>query len=393
MNSLPRLRRQLYALALFKGLVFWYGIEKLFEASIGLDPQQIIILGMIAQTAVIAFEIPSSIFADRVSRKKILLAANVAFMASCLVLGLSSSFWVYAGGAVIWALSDALFSGVYQAFTYDSLVLIKQEKQYRKIISHMTALELLMLGIVGLFAGLLSTQIGLASNFFLSMIAPIGAIVLLLKMLEPPITRTSELGMTWVKHLHVGLKTISKRAILIASIGSVLIFGLLTIWYEYYQLVVIEVHIPDALFGAAISFLTIGLLVGSLLVSKYKSTLRTLSLVWFLFLAATLLMPVANSYWLVLGIIFFGCIGIKCLELYFEVYVQDHIESSQRATAISLLNTIGHVCFFGLGLGFVVLVSHYSVRTTFLIVSVPFILFGLLTALRGFKDYLSKDEH
>src|SRR3990167_2332421 len=120
-DVLKSIRLNLNLLAATRGIVFWYAIEKLFELEIGITTQQIVLMGILAQGSRMIFEIPSSILADRWSRRNVLIASNIAMIICSLVLGISSNFTEYLVGSIFWGLSYALSSGTYEAYTYDLL--------------------------------------------------------------------------------------------------------------------------------------------------------------------------------------------------------------------------------------------------------------------------------
>lgn len=374
-------------MAAFRGLVFWYAIEKLFQQNLGFSVQQIVILGVIAQTAIVLFEIPSSVFADRASRKKTLILSYLAFSISCVILGLSTNYQMYIFGIIFWSLSDALFSGVFQAFTYDSLLQIKKQDNYRRIISKVTAIELVVMGAAGFSAGFIGAAFNFQLTFFLSVVGAIAVVFILTTMKEPPISRTSEEGLTWIKHLHEGLKVTYKKSLLWASVGLTLLVGLRTVWYEYYGLIALEVNVPEVIFGTIIAFLTVGLVVGSLIAGKWRAQFRSIGFAWLVFWLSNILLVVLEDYRSVALVMFSACVGLKMIEIYLDNYIQHHVSSSQRATVVSLISTAGHLLFFAMGLAFSLLSAHISVRATFLAVAMPMLVFSLLSGIRRFKDY------
>lgn len=390
MNSLKRLLYKLYVLAFLYGFVFWYAIEKLFEIQIGLTAQEIIVIGIILHVAIILFEIPSSLVADRVSRKHTLILANVIFAFSSVILGLSNSFWTYTGAVIIWSLSEALNSGVIEAFTYDALATIGYKSHYRRVISYMEGIKLISLGVVGVVAGVIGQHLGLAVNFFISAVPPFIAIGVLLTMSEPPISRTSEQGLTWIRHLTEGIKILIRPTIVWSAVGLLLILGLLTLWYEYYQLIAIDVLLPKNLFGLATGFLTVGLLIGALWAGKLQPSKRLFVLLWLLLFVVNSLIIVAGNYYVALIIMLIASIAIHALNLYIKTYVQDHIPSSQRATVLSLLTSWGRVCFFVFAAILLTAMRLVNVKTAMAIAAIPLLMYGLITVKRQFKDYLSE---
>ncbi len=389
MKELKSLTNKLYLLAFLQGFVLWYAVDKLFQIAIGLTTEQILIVGAIAQTSVLLFEIPSSIFADRRSRRLVLIGANIVFIASSFVLGASNSINVYVVGVLLWALSEALFSGVSEAFAYDSLGTINQTKIYRKVASKMEAIQLSTMALAGLSAGFVSITLGFPATFYLSMMAPVVAIMVLLKMKEPPITRTSEQGLSWAMHLGSGLKIMARPAIIWPIIGLSFLFCLASFWYEYYQLIGVETGLPVAISGMVTAVLTVGLVLGALFVNKFAPKARIFAFLWTGLIAVHILLPQISTYSWALTLVFIGAICMMALEVYLETYVQDHIPSSQRATVSSLVSLVGRVCFLLL-FGIFLLVSRtMSIRASLALIAIPTLLFGVISVFRRFKDYTS----
>lgn len=74
--------QKIYISHVFTGLVFWYGIEKLFMRSIGISPFGIGLVTATTLTSSLVFDIPSGILADKWSRKGTLMLSAV-FLAVC----------------------------------------------------------------------------------------------------------------------------------------------------------------------------------------------------------------------------------------------------------------------------------------------------------------------
>jgi MFS family permease len=152
MNQKARdILRPLFAYTFIEALVFWYAIEKLLWSSSGVTPRQIVILGIIAQTSQVLIEVPSSVIADRWSRRKSLMLAS-AFMLVAIIIVLSvQSFLSFAIMSLVWAFYYSFQSGTNNAYIYDLLQEQGQQSQYRKALSRYASLQL---------AGLLISSLG-----------------------------------------------------------------------------------------------------------------------------------------------------------------------------------------------------------------------------------------
>ncbi len=66
-------------------------------------------------------EIPTGAIADVVGRRRSMIASFVAYVASFIVLGLASSFWVLAVGMSLFAVGEAFRTGTHKAMIFDWL--------------------------------------------------------------------------------------------------------------------------------------------------------------------------------------------------------------------------------------------------------------------------------
>lgn len=369
-------------MGLLRGMIFWYGIEKLFQLSIHLSIQQIITVGIIGQASKILFELPTSVFADRWSRKNTLIAANVAMIVCTLIMGTSDNLPQYIIGVLFWSLSDALNSGVYSAFAYDSLGAMGLQRRFRKIYTRMMNAEFLMIGISGLIAGLLGTYFNFRVSYFITVIPMILVVKLLLDMKEPVIHRTTADDLTWLRHISGAFGLMKKAKVRWPIAIFITLIGLQTLWYEYYQLVGIEKAVPNWIFGLLVTVATLGLIIGAEIAHKKAASPKILLVTWLL-IAAThtvgLRMGLMPLFLLNLFAIF---VGIRLLYVYLEVYIQDNIPSDRRATIISLASTLAYGVFFFLAGGFLVLQKNVGASWAMTLLCLPLITMGLVDILK-----------
>jgi MFS family permease len=384
-NTLSSLRTQLLLVAAGQGLIFWYAIEKIFYIHQGITLSQIVVIGMVSQGSKIVFELPTSIYADRWSRRRTLLVSNAVLALSSLVIGLAHSFHVFILGAILWALNDALRSGVYEAFAYDSLKVNGLQKHYRKVYTRMVSTELTLLTLAGLLAGWVGHIADLRINFFLSIIPVAAASFVLFKMKEPPIARTKDSGENWLRHLSGATKIMKGDQVRWIILLMSAILGFTYVWYEYYQLVGISVEMPEVWFGVLIGALTMGMVAGAELSHKRPGTKPWLLVGWAT-LAGTLILGLRpGNAALAVGNLFILFIAMRMIRVYLEVYLHDHIPSERRATILSLAGTLSYIWFFLLAGAFSLLLPRYGARLTFTFVSIPILILALFDIAKGLK--------
>ena len=80
------------------------------------------------------FEVPSSVIADKFSRKMVIISAIVAVFSSNVIFLFSQEHWAFIFHMIIAGIGFALFSGTVEAFAYDELKDINQTQFYQKIL-------------------------------------------------------------------------------------------------------------------------------------------------------------------------------------------------------------------------------------------------------------------
>ncbi len=398
--SLSFLRRHLILIGLANGLIFWYAIEKLFQANIGMTAQQIVLVGILAQGSKVIFELPTSVFADRWNRRNTLIAADVLLIACSIILGTATSVEGYIVGSLVWALSDALGSGVHEAFAYDSLKMAGHTSHFKKVYTRMTSSHLIGLAVAGLTAGALSTHFELRLQYFLAIVPLSCSIALLLRLKEPPLKRTTEMALGWIGHIGGAFKIMTSSKLRWPAALYISLFGLLTVWYEYYQLVGIDIKLGPFLFGSLITVLTLGMAIGSEIAHHKGGSKRMVIAVW-LVLAATHLIGLRFGTTLAAFVsLFITFVALQLQEIYLKVYLQDNIPSERRATIMSLISTVGYVWFFALAGLFVWVLERLGVRGALTLASLPLLILGVVDVLKRLpwavgkrsSDELAADE-
>jgi predicted MFS family arabinose efflux permease len=382
-ESLQKLRRQFIVLGFAKGLLFWYAIEKLFETRIGITPAQIVIIGVIAQGSKVFFELPTSVFADRWDRRKVLIIAQLAMIASCLILGVSHSIAIYIVGTLFWSLSDALNSGVYEAFAYDTIAAAGFKSKFKQIYTRMNSSELVSIGLAGIIAGLLALQFNLRLSFFLSAVSASICLLFLFRLQEPPRNRTTDEQVGWGRHIGGAFKIIASPQIRWVAIIYIIFIGFMSIWYEYYQLLGLDVRLSPFLFGSLISIMTLGMTVGSELAHRLAATKRTLVAAWVVLFVTHLVCLRFHSAIAVFAMLFITFLVFMMFELYLGLYLQDKLSSERRATVFSLLTTVSYAWFFVLAAVFGLIINHVGIRTTLTITSLPLLLVGAIDIFKA----------
>jgi MFS family permease len=113
--------RLFYLFRLLATSYLWVPIFVFFLDSRGLEWDEIMVLGAIYCGVVILVEIPTGAFADRIGRRKSMMAGTLAMVASCLIAYFAHSFAVFVVAETLAAVSMSLCSGADSAYLFDLL--------------------------------------------------------------------------------------------------------------------------------------------------------------------------------------------------------------------------------------------------------------------------------
>lgn len=163
---------KLYLSNFLTGLVFWYGIEKLFMTSIGIDAVGVGVATAIFLAFNLVFDIPSGILADRWSRKGMLFVSAVSLAICSVTLGLSNGLEMYIIGYLFYGMYVVSTSGTYQAIIYDSLYEEGRPEQYSKTMGQAYALFLVGAGVANIASGFIASHFSYSSAFFIIPLFP-----------------------------------------------------------------------------------------------------------------------------------------------------------------------------------------------------------------------------
>lgn len=128
----------------------------LFYQEQGLNMFQIISLQAIFSVVVFVTEVPSGYLADRIGRKKSIIAGAILAATGLGIYSLAHGFWELLVAEIILGIGAGFTSGADSAILYDSLLELKQEKSYQKIYGKYAATGNFAEGIASILGGMLA---------------------------------------------------------------------------------------------------------------------------------------------------------------------------------------------------------------------------------------------
>ena len=328
---------KLYISNFLTGLVFWYGIEKLFMQSIGINAVGVGVATAVFLVFNLICDIPAGILADRWSRKGVLIISALALAACSLLLGSSHGLLLYAVGEVFYGIYIVSTSGTYNAITYDILHEENRSDQYSKIAGRAYALFLAGTGVANVTSGFIANHFSYRTTYFITIISCLLNVLVLLSLREPVFHKAEDKQrvLSRLKDVSVAISKIK----LIRSLTIVLTALAITELFksEFGQLYMLRYFTAPQIIGLLWAAYAFTWSLGSLIAHRFRARLNTLVIcttVPFIIMAFV-------DNWFSLVLFMFQAIAAAALINQIETRIQENTPSAVRASILSVVATLG----------------------------------------------------
>ncbi len=342
----PNSLRRMYAISFLVGVVFWYGIEKLFlQEVIGVGPAAVSVLVFVYTAIVLTLDLPAGILADRWGLEKTLALAIAVFIVTDVVLGSASSFLMYVLGIAGWGLFTVLYYGTYEALLYETALSQGRTVRYEAISATHLAWFTLGLAISATSSGFIADALSLQATYYLSLVPACLALGLILtvRRQQPAVQEVSTekvVTRQWSGLVEAFSKLFAQRRLVNLTLGMLLVLLTTTPMYQYAQFVYIELfdggRVEVGIMQALASLL---LIVGFVWAIRTRITPLWVGLVLIGLFGLSALMQ--NMLALVPFMAIF--LVMPLLENTIKAAVQHAVTSGSRATMTSAINVVANL--------------------------------------------------
>lgn len=314
---------------------FPFPVFIIFFLEHGISMTQIgLILGASYATSAL-LDIPSSVWADKYSRKSILITGNIAFALLNAIIFLSDSFEMFFLAFALNGIGTACWTGIFSAFIYDTLLSLGKEEKYEQTQAKFMKYYFTGRLIASIF-GVYFYSIDPKLPFLLSAIANLICVFLAFSFKEP--TREKSISKS-LDQLKEGLgyllkhKTVWNTVIIFSIMG-----GIWDVLFNYYQPAMQGAGIPLTYFSAVYIIVNIFGILGASLYHKIKKRVD-----WKGIMLIYLFVDFVSSLFFGSQIAFLVVLSIALLTFAsgsFDIYIGNIIHktvpSSHRATTLSI---------------------------------------------------------
>lgn len=328
---------RLYVANFLIGLVFWYGIEKLFMKSIGLDATAVGFMTAYMLLLNMVFDIPAGMLADRWSRKGMLIVAACALGAASLLLGISHDFWTYLIGYTLYSVYVVSSNGTFQALVYDTLKEQGSSATYIKYIGRSFGFFLAGAAVGNATGGLIASTTNLAVPFFVSVIPCLLNVLVILSLHEPTIHRSAPTQPA-VTRIRQSLKAIAHLP-LVRTLAIILCtFWIIEVFKsDFGQLYFLHYVTAPDIFGYLWAAYAVVWAIGGVIAHHFENKF-TLSIA---FATIPIISMACLDHWSSIGLFMVQGLAMGVLQNQIESKVQHATPSHVRASILSVLSSIG----------------------------------------------------
>lgn len=341
MNSL---KKDILVFLLFRFFIGFYlanGTTVLFLQVLHFSFTRIFILTAVYMLMFILFEIPSGAVADLLGRKYCVAIGCASLAAGALATGSSNTFPQVFGSYFLWAFGFSMISGADEALLYDRL---SDHGQYAKVIgrSHFFALAgTALAGIAGPYLYSLNFRYA-----YLFSAIPFGLALLAVLFFQEAFAKKEFSFKVHLTQIRTGTAiAFQNRYVLWAMIVASLVFGAAYTFSNFYQPYLRDVGFSLAAFSIILPAIFLTEAAGGAFSGKVYERLGEGKAFLFTLVPFGLLVG-ALGLWAFkssLAILFAYTFVQGILRPLLSVYSNKHIESSHRATVISVQGMIGTV--------------------------------------------------
>lgn len=347
---------------------FYYPVFTILFLDLGLSIGEFAALNVVWALTSVVLEVPSGALADRFGRRPLVVAAGGLMVLEMAVLCLMQPgqhdlvLWLFVVNRVLSGAAEACASGADEALAYDSLPVAERTTLWPQIMARLSrgmALGFVVSSIIGSvlydantltgamhFIGLNMTvakPVAMKLPLLLGLATALASLVVTLRMTEnrfpaPKVSLLQSIRETWVSILQTGgWMWRTKAAFVLILFGVVfdsVIRLFLTVASNFYRLVGIEAGWYGVI-GTGVSLL--GLVTASWMEKSAQIMTARQNSLWLALVVFGGLMAAAHPQpgWTGIALVVPLFLSMRFLQFFLSHYLNEIVDSSQRATALS----------------------------------------------------------
>jgi MFS family permease len=322
---------RLYAYRFLDSFILILPFYAVMFADRGLTPTQIALVLICWSATTFVVQVPAGVVADRLPRRYVLAAAELALATCFAIWWAAPGFWGFLIGLIFWGLKSGFTGGTFEALLYDELKAEGRAADYPRIFGRSRAVQALAMILASLVAAAFA-RFGYGAALIASLASALAASAMAASL--PPAARAFERAEHgYLAHLRQGLGVaLASRTVISILAFSTLVLALGGALEEFWPIYGLKVGVSRsfiALFVAGQQALEAG---GALVAHRFSRWRSAAFHALFLGCGALL----ALAAWLFTApamvlLALYSC-GMRVLDVAYEGRLQHEIPSQNRAT-------------------------------------------------------------
>ncbi len=335
-----------------RSLVFWLPVFFLYFSSV-LSVSEVLILEAIYYAGVVVLEVPSGYLSDRVGRRITLMGAMAAWSAACFVFAATGSFWPFATAQLLLAVGMAFNSGTDTSMLYDSLDSIGRSQEFADREARAQSAAFAAMAVAALLGGAWA-GFDLRVAYVLSGIGGAIALAIATAFTEPKSAESAGSPLIQLASVRSLSRNPTLRWMFVFAVGMTVLnhvpYELFQPWVSLYLADMGQGYSPTP---AATGTLMAVMMAFSALASAQAITLRDRLGVTGVLIGATLWQAAvtaslaAPAHFTVLALLALRSVPRGVAGPVTNAAIHPHLDSSVRATWLSVQSLAGRLAFSG----------------------------------------------
>lgn len=381
-----------YLATSFGWMRFYIPLLALFYIASGVPLDEFAIIMSVVALVVLLFEVPSGVLADILGKKKTIVIGRAMFIGQIYLLAFHNGFWPFLISGIIAAIGMGLVSGAEEALLYDTLKKLKRTDEHKRISGNVLTARYVTIAATFMAGGILfHIDPKLPA---ICALPPIIIATIISALFVEPYHSKKRLGlMDSLKHLKEGLKYFAGHSyVKFIVFFSLPVFTIIGISLSMSSAYLSAVMIPVTLIGVVAFLQAMTSAVSSKRAHNIEERLGEKKTIYFIgglsILAALLMGLMVPGF----GMLFYLIIPFVSggFHVLTNHYVNEHIETSHRATMLSIKSMFSNLGVFIMFPLVGKMTETFSMRTGYWLLAVVFAGYFIVLYFRSSKWRLSQ---
>lgn len=358
-------------------------IRILYLVYYGVASQDISILKIIFSVAVLLFEIPTGVVADKISRKLSLQAASLLFIFHALLYLTIPNFWGFALGQLLLGIANAFKSGADVA-ALSTYIKNETNDEYKAVAGKIQLVTKIISAVFMVIAGVIYT-IDMRLNFTIAVIMGILNLILITSLTGNHMAENKKAKFSIVDYktqiadsfqMLLGNKVVRKRIAFSSIFITIMIAN-----FEYYQVQLLKIGFPIELNGILYASFMVFMGNGAFLVNKLLSKWNKRHLFMLMIVVISVsycVMGLSTSIVMLVVSMLFQQLIYGSGLLVIEDYLLNEVSGNNKKSTVLSMNSL-IVSIYKVVILFIITIflNYFSVDNFYVVLSFVNILIGV----------------